>query len=60
MISSPEDLEGLEQAALDSDEQQQKEAELIRAWPGRMKSEGYETVNILTVGGFRIEVKVRY
>ena len=48
------------QAALDSDEQQQKEAELIRAWPGRMKSEGYETVYILTAGGFRIEVKVRY
>ncbi len=48
------------QAALDSDEQQQKEAELIRAWPGRMKSEGYGTVSILTVGGFRIEVKVRY
>ena len=48
------------QASLDSDEQQQKEAELIRAWPGRMKSEGYETVYILTAGGLRIEVKVRY
>lgn len=48
------------QAALDSDEQQEKEAELIRAWPGRMKSEGYETVYILMAGGFRIQVKVRY
>jgi hypothetical protein len=48
------------QAALDSEEQQEKEAELIRAWPGRMKSEGYETVWILTAGGFRIQVKVRY
>ncbi len=48
------------QAALDSDEQQEKEAELIRAWPGRMKSEGYEIVWILTEGGFRIQLKVRY
>jgi hypothetical protein len=48
------------QACLDSEEQQEKEAEFIRSWPGRMKSEGKETVLILTIGGSFIEVRVRY
>lgn len=48
------------QASLDSEEQQEKEAELIRSWPGRMKSEGMETVRIRTIGGSSIEVRVRY
>lgn len=48
------------QAALDSEEQQEKEAELIQLHPGRMKSEGYETVRIMTAGGSCIHVRVRY
>lgn len=48
------------QACLDSPEQQEEEAELIQRWPGRMKSEGYETVRILTAGGSFIQVRVRY
>lgn len=48
------------QAVLDSEEQQAKEAELIRYWPGRMKSEGFESVKILTKGGFCIRVRARY
>lgn len=48
------------QALLDSDEQHKKEAELIRNWPGKMKSEGYVTVCILTVGGYYIMLRVRY
>ncbi len=39
------------QALVDSSEQQEKEQELIRSWPGRMRSDGYETVRIRTVGG---------
>lgn len=48
------------QANLDSKEQQAQEAELIHSWPGRMKSEGFETVRILTLGGFYITVRARY
>ncbi|MCP4105644.1 MAG: hypothetical protein GY749_08925 [Desulfobacteraceae bacterium] len=48
------------QSSLDSKDQQGKEAELIRFWPGRMKSEGYETVQIQTKGNFCIQVRVRY
>jgi len=48
------------QESLDSDEQHEKQAELIRSWPGRMKSEGYETVRILTAAGFIIQVRTRY
>ena len=33
---------------------------MIRNWPGRMKSEGFKTVNILTSGGFYIQVRARY
>ncbi len=38
------------QALVDSPEQQEKEKELIGSWPGRMRSEGYETVRIRTLG----------
>jgi len=48
------------QASLDSEEQQEKEAELMRLWPKRMKSEGYEIVRIHTAGGFCIQVRARY
>src|SRR5919109_3494103 len=48
------------QASLDSEEQQEKEEELIRSWPGRLRSDGYERVRIFTLGGFWITVRVRY
>lgn len=48
------------QASLDSAEHQEHEAELIRSWPGRLKSEGYETVRIGTRMGVEITVRVRY
>jgi hypothetical protein len=48
------------QASLDCEEQQQKEEDLIRAWPGRLKSDGYERVRIFTLGGIWITVRVRY
>jgi hypothetical protein len=35
------------QASLDGEEHQQKEEELIRSWPGRLKSDGYERVRIV-------------
>lgn len=47
-------------ANLDSAEQQAAEAELIDAWPGRLKSEGWEWVRIRTASGWEIEVRVRY
>src|SRR5919109_5682899 len=40
------------QASLDSEEQQEKEEELIRSWPGRLRSDGYERVRIFTLGVF--------
>ena len=48
------------QASLECEEHQQKEAELIRAWPGRLKSDGYETVRIVTLVGVWITVQARY
>jgi len=53
-------LERQVQANLDSPAQQAAEAELIEAWPGRLKSEGRERVRIRTVGGGELEVWVRY
>ena len=40
------------QASLDCEEQQKKEEELVRSWPGRLKSDGYERVRIFTLGVF--------
>lgn len=48
------------QASLDSKEQQDKASDMIKSLPGRMKNEGYETVEILTAGGFSAQVSVRY
>jgi hypothetical protein len=48
------------QASLDGEEQQKKEEELIRCWPGRLRSDGYERVRIVTLGGVWITVRVRY
>jgi hypothetical protein len=53
-------LERQVQANLDSAEQQAAEAELIQAWPGRLKSEGRERVRVRTASGGEIEVQVRY
>jgi hypothetical protein len=40
------------QAGLDCEEHPKKEEELIRSWPGRLKSDGYERVRIFTLGVF--------
>ena len=48
------------QASLDCEEQQKKEEELVRSWPGRLKSDGYERVRIFTLGGVWITVRARY
>jgi hypothetical protein len=53
-------LERHVQASLDAEAQREKEAELIRAWPQKLKNEGYETVQIRTVSGLYITVRVRY
>jgi hypothetical protein len=53
-------LERQVQANLDSPAQQAAEAELIEAWPGRLKSEGRERVRVRTVSGGELEVWVRY
>ncbi len=53
-------LERQVQANLDSVERQAAEAELIKGWPGRPKSEGRERVRIRTASGGEIEVWVRY
>jgi hypothetical protein len=45
---------------LSSQEQAIAEKELISGWPGRMKSEGFETVRIQTRAGMTIQVQVRY
>jgi hypothetical protein len=47
------------QASLDCEEHQKKEEDLIRAWPGRLKSDGYERVRIFTLGGVWITVRAR-
>jgi hypothetical protein len=38
------------QASPDCEEHQQKEEALIRSWPGRLRSDGYEKVRIVTLG----------
>ena len=48
------------QASLDAEEHREQEAELIRAWPQKMKQAGYETVRIHTASGLCITVRVRY
>jgi hypothetical protein len=53
-------LELHRQASLDCEEQQKKEEELVRSWPGRLKSEGYERGRIFTLGGVWITVRARY
>ncbi len=53
-------LERQVQANLDSPEQQAAEAELIGAWPGRLKSEGWVRVRIRMANGQEITVWVRY
>ena len=53
-------LERHVQASLDAEAQREKEAELIRAWPQKLKHEGYETVQIRTVSGLYMTVRVRY
>jgi len=53
-------LERHVQASLDAEAQREKEAELIRSWPAKMKNEGYEWVRIRTVSGLCITVRARY
>jgi len=48
------------QASLDCEEHPKKEEELIRCWPGRLKSDGYERVRIFTLGGVWLTVRARY
>jgi len=45
---------------LDSPEQQAQEKEFVRNCGNRMKSEGYEAVQIQTKGGCRIQIRARY
>jgi hypothetical protein len=47
------------QTSLDCEEQQKKEEELVRSWPGRLKSDGYERVRIFTLEGVWITVRAR-
>ncbi len=58
--ASAEQLRRQLQAALDSDGQQERERQLIDAWPGRMKSEGRKAVQVLVLGGVLITLWVRY
>ena len=53
-------LERHVQASLDAEAQREKEAELIRSGPAKMKHEGYEWVRIRTVSGLCITVRARY
>lgn len=53
-------LEKQVQASLETDGQKAKEAELIARWPGTMKNEGYETVQVRTLTGVPIRVRARY
>ena len=48
------------QTCVDSPEQQAKEKELIKSLPGRLRSEGHEMVQIRTLGGWLIQIQVRY
>ncbi len=45
---------------MDSPEQQAQEKEFVRNCGNRMKSEGYEAVQIQTKGGCRIQIRARY
>jgi hypothetical protein len=47
------------QASSECEEHQKKEEALIRAWPGRLRSGGYERVRIFTLGGVGITVRAR-
>ncbi len=53
-------LEHRLQAELDADGQQERERELLAAWPAKMKSEGRKAVRILTRDGVEITLWVRY
>ena len=53
-------LERHVQASLDAEAQREKEAELIRSGPAKMKNEGDEWVRIRTVSGLCITVRARY
>lgn len=48
------------QANLDSAEQQEREAELIKSCQGKWRNEGYETVCLYTVSGLKLKVRTRY
>ena len=48
------------QETLDSPDQKVQEKEVVVNWPGRMKSEGFETVQIQTREGETIQVPARY
>lgn len=45
---------------MNAPEHNEQEKELVRSWPGRMKSEGFETVQIQTTSGGTIQIRVRY
>lgn len=48
------------QALVDSPAQQAEEQQLMKSWPGRFRSEGYECVWIRTLSGYWIQLRVRY
>lgn len=48
------------QALVDSPAQQAEEQQLMKSWPGRLRSEGYECVWIRTLSGYWIQLRVRY
>ncbi|MEA3642922.1 MAG: hypothetical protein VBE63_23705 [Lamprobacter sp.] len=48
------------QSLLDSEENKAKESVIIAAWPGKMKSEGYQNVAIRTASGHEITLRGRY
>jgi hypothetical protein len=48
------------QESLDSPEQATLEKDVVRNWPGRMKSDGFETVNVQTRLGEKIQLRTRY
>ena len=48
------------QASLDTDELKAQEANLIKSCPGKLKNEGLVTVQIYTLSGLLIQVRVRY
>ncbi len=48
------------QANLDSAQQQEREAELIKSCQGKWRNEGYETVRLDSASGLKIKVCTRY